>query len=62
MGYRQELVGQKVVAGPGVLDSGSHRVCGQCLHYWFCRLFLLTVETRHEQLYTNELLAGFLAD
>ena len=44
------------------MDVGSGSACGEYSHWWSCRSFSLTFETRHEQLYTNEFLSGFLAD
>ena len=44
------------------MDAGSGSACGEYSHCWSCRSFSLTFETRHEQLYTDEFLSGFLAD
>jgi hypothetical protein len=44
------------------MNTGTASACGEYSHCWSCRFFSLTFETWHEQLHTNELLSGFLAD
>lgn len=44
------------------MDAGSESACVENSHCWSCRSFPLTFETWHENLHTNELLSGLLAD
>jgi hypothetical protein len=58
MECREQLVVQKIVAEPDIVDSGWRSAWGEYLHCRSCKSFSLALETWHEHGSTSEFLNG----
>ena len=52
------MIVQKIVSDPEIAEGGSRSACGEYPHCCCCKSFSLTLETWHEQRYTNEFLSS----